>query len=1182
MRKRIGQIARGKFEYTKPLLSFSEEKIDIQVTEGLDYEGSFTISSSNKIKLRGVIYTTNSRMECLTPQFDGEEVKIRYRFKGRGLEEGNREEGVFVIVCSQCEYSLSFCATISKLYPECSTGLIKNLYDFSCLAKENWDEAYQIFYHKNFLNIINDKEVKEAMIYKGIIAAKPSKQNLEEFLIGIQKKNAINFTIEKDKASYSGITESLSEQLEIKKSSWGYIEIAVSTDAEFIRLSKTKVSTDDFIGSTYNFEYKIDANAMHGGRNFGRIYFKSPYESFALEITASQDEELEEVMESVRLQIQECKVGIMELYQAYRLKRIVTGVWANETIDILNHLHALDQNEPMYLLMKAQALIINRQRQEAEWILDDFKREWIDKKSPVWGYYLYLLTLMEREPTYVDKMTKEIEVIFYENPDSILLFWVLSFLQDQYYNNNARKLKAIEYWVLKGCSSPYLYLEAYYLIWQDPYLLTKLDTFELRVLRWAIRRKAMTKDIADQIFQIVELGKGFKPAVYKILCAAYEANPKPEYIGMICSYLIKGNRCRPEYHSWFEKGIELELRITGLYEAFMQSLDEREITSIPRIIQMYFQYDNTSLPYKKIAVLYNNIIAARNTAADVYQNYRRTMGRFAMDQARLGHMDDNLAVIYDDMLELGLINEDVAHSLSDIIFTNKLVVFDKKMVRAIVYQRQMKEPQIVPICEQVAYFSLFSSEYVILLEDEKGQRYISSVSYRLEKLMNAEKYLTKCIELAPDEISYIVKRFDSKKNYLTFVSEDKKYFKRLLFGKETSEEYKAMLVPEIIRFCQGQEYDEAIKEYMSNTDYSRLSQDSRKYLMDMQVWNHMYESACELVTEYGIDQIGSASKVALACFLIEQINGEKDEFLLELCRYTFLNNKYNDAILAYLCEYFDGPTDEMIGLWKAAKTFDIDTYELGERIVNQVIYTDVFVPDVYEVFAGYYDKGGREITVLAFISTVAHRYFVREQEVQKYVLEIIESRYIYEKELNDACRLALLKYISELEDRTTIQFKIQDELLAEYTRRNMNFGFYKKLDRSLVMKYHLYDKVFLEYRTDPASHVVLHYSRDEDGEDYIAEDMPDVYDGIFVKQFIMFFGEMIQYYITEEQGGRIEVTESSRLSNNDVYNEKDDSRYNLLNQMLISSTLQDETSLYYNMKQYEGFDEVTKKVFKLL
>ena len=128
----------------------------------------------------------------------------------------------------------------------------------------------------------------------------------------------------------------------------------------------------------------------------------------------------------------------------------------------------------MYLLMKAQVLIINRQRQEAEWILDEFKKDWADRKAPIWGYYLYVMTLMEREPSYVDRMTKEIEMIFHENPDSVLLFWVLSFLKEEYYNNNAQKLKAIEYWVMKGNTSPYLYLEAYYLIWQDPYLLTKL------------------------------------------------------------------------------------------------------------------------------------------------------------------------------------------------------------------------------------------------------------------------------------------------------------------------------------------------------------------------------------------------------------------------------------------------------------------------------------------------------------------------------------------------------------------------------------------------------------------------------------------------------------------------------------------------------------------------------------
>jgi hypothetical protein len=167
-------------------------------------------------------------------------------------------------------------------------------------------------------------------------------------------------------------------------------------------------------------------------------------------------------------------------------------------------------------------------------------------------------------------------------------------------------------------------------------------------------------------------------------------------------------------------------------------------------------------------------------------------------------------------------------------------------------------------------------------------------------------------------------------------------------------------------------------------------------------------------------------------------------------------------------------------------------------------------------------------------------------------------------------------------DISETRFAIEDELLAEYTCRNMYFAFYKKLDRRLVMKYQFFDKIFLEYRTDPRNHVVLHYSRDEDGENFIEEDMPDVYDGIFVKAFVMFFGEMIQYYISEEYANQVEVTQSNRLTNNDLYNEKNVSRYNLLNDMLISATLQEEERLYESMKNYAGFDEITRKAFTIL
>ncbi len=1180
MRKRMKQLARGKFEYAKPTLRISEEQIAFTVMEGDTYEGSFTLESDGDTKLRGIVYSTHPRMECLTPQFEGESVRIRYQFHSHGLQEGLSEKGNFVIVCSQNEISLSFCASISKKYAETSIGIVKNLYDFSQLAKANWSEAFQLFYHKSFSNVIKPNEIKEAMIYRGIMGAKPSNQNMEEFLIGIRKKDKISFDIDKNKFDIWGLEEEIKQSVEIKKSSWGYIEITASCDVDFVRMDKKKLCSEDFIGSVYSFDFYINPKELHAGKNYARISLSSVYETRTIELCVCAKEK-EEKPQQLTLQKKECQAGIMELYQAYRLKRIVTGVWANETIEILNHLHALEPEEPLYELMKAQCLIINRQRQEAEWLLDAFKREWLDRKAPLWGYYLYIMTLIEREPSYVDRLTKEIEGIFHENPDSVMLFWVLSFLKEEYFNNSALKLKSIEYWIMKGCSSPYLYLEAYYLISQDPYLLSKLDTFEIRVLRWAVRQRALTKDIAIQIFQIMETAKGFKPVLFDLLVAAYDVNPKPEYVGIICSYLIKGQQFDYKYHRWFELGIELELRITSLYEAYLLSMDERKIDSLPKIIQMYFQYDS-GLPYKKMAVLYNNIIAAKTGNPEVYQSYIRSMGKFAMEQILNGHMDDSLAVIYDDMLDLGVINEEIAKALSHIIFTHKAVVFDTHMVRAIVYQRQLKDPQIVPIVNNTAYFQLYSKEYVILFEDEQGHRFTGSIPHQLQSLMDAGKYLSKCMEYAPCQLPYLISYFDTRQNYLTFAKEDKDHFGALMFSDAISGEYKSLLLPEILRFYQINAYDGQVEEYLVKADYAQLEESTRRLAMELLVENHLFELAYELVLEYGMDYIGSAGKVALASFMIEKIQYEEDEFLLRLATVAFMAKKYNDKILRYLCRYYQGPSEDMLRLWKVAKDYNISVFELSERILVQTLYADNAPQSYMPVFASYYEAGGKDFVTLAYVTVCAERYFVQNETIDADLFVLIESRYLYDLELNDACKLALLRYYAGLNNLSEKQLRIEDELLAEYTRRNMHFAFYKRLAQELQLKYHLYDKVFLEYRANPHSHVMLHYSRDEDGDNFTREDMIDVYGGIFVKPFVMFFGETIQYYISEERGNQVEVTESNRIVNNDVYNKDDTSRYNLLNQMLISATLQEEQDLKETMKEYADLEEITKHVFQLL
>lgn len=1181
MRARIGQIAAGRFNGTKPILAFSEETIDLSVIEGRSEAGSFVIESTNQIKICGIVYSTNPRMECLNPHFEGEKVRIRYQFNSKGLTEGDTCEGKFVIVCNQIEYSLSFCARITRLYAEASTGAVKSLDDFTRLAASNWDEAYHLFYNRNFLNTIPYDNVYERLTYEGFACARPSGQNMEEFLIGVNKKQPVSISVDKSEEIFMASKEPQSGCFTITKDNWGYTEIRLRTDCEFIKLSKPVLTLDDFIGKTYLYEYIIDASAMHAGRNFGRIYIDGVYQSFTIDITAGVRDDDGSISDiAVTKDIKECMVGIMELYTSFRLKRIVTGVWANETISILNHLHALMPDEHMYELMKAQAFIINRQRQEAKWILDDFKHSNTDKKAPIWGYYLYLMTLLEREPSYVDNMTHEVELIFYENPDSVLLFWVLLFLRDQYFDDSAGKLKDIKYWVLRGCSSPYLYIEAYYLISQDPYLIKELSVFELRILSWAVKEKALTKELAGAIFEAVDLAGGFDNRVYELLTAAYEICPEAEYVGIICSYLIKGHKNDTCFHKWFELGIENKLRLTGLYESYLLTMNDRQISPVPKVIQMYFSFDN-KLPYRKLAVLYNNIIAAKETEPEVYHKYRKAMGRFAMDQVQLRHIDDNLAVLYEDMLELGFINEELSAAFSDIIYTHKLIVFDKRIVRAIIYQNEMKEPQIVPVTDQCAYFELFSNDYVILFEDSRGYRYVKSISYRLQRLMDAEKYLDRCISLSPDRPQYIVSHFKHVRDYSDFTKDDLKLFKPVFYSESFSDSYKAVMGYRILKYCQLHDYEDYVRPFLQSINFDTLQKDARKYLIDMLVSNRLYEKAYDMAMEYGIDMLAAASKVVL-CENALKVQHVDDDFMVQLAISAFKTGKYSDLVLKYLCENYTGPTDELINLWHAADKFSISSMKLDERILEQGIYTQIEPEKISDIFMEYYKRAGNEKLILAYISLVAHGYLHSGGCKADFIFDIIEKRFIGNRTLNDACQLALLKHFAEKTDITQAELEIEDTLLKYYIYNNMYFDFFARLEYRLLEKYFIYDKAFLQYESTPGTHVVLHYSRDEDGEEFNSEDMVEMYDGIYVKTFVIFFGELIRYYITEEHDNSIEVKESNRLTCNNIPGDNDHSRYNLINEMIISDTLSDETTLKSNIDEYKRLDAATKQLFKLI
>jgi hypothetical protein len=79
-----------------------------------------------------------------------------------------------------------------------------------------------------------------------------------------------------------------------------------------------------------------------------------------------------------------------------------------------------------------------------------------------------------------------------------------------------------------------------------------------------------------------------------------------------------------------------------------------------------------------------------------------------------------------------------------------------------------------------------------------------------------------------------------------------------------------------------------------------------------------------------------------------------------------------------------------------------------------------------------------------------------------------------------------------------------------------------------------------------------------------------MYDGIYVSDFVLFFGEQMQYYITEQNGEEEILTESGTIQKSDIIGGQLPGRFSLINDIMIGETLQD----------YDTVDNLIGEYFK--
>lgn len=1179
----MNRFIQGNFEYESGSLDFSCQKIELTMKQGEALQGNFTISSVGSTKAEGKIASSHLRMTCLTPSFHGEDITIFYSFHSKGMDEGEILRGEFNIVSNKGEYYLPFVVTIDHAVMESSMGKIKNLFHFANLAKTNWGEATRIFYSSEFPKILTGNDRQYYSAYLGLSKFRGNEQNVDEFLVEISKKQKTEYipmeeTIRID--TPIGISEG---KITITRNGWGYTFLEIETDGDFLTVEKKVLSDDDFLGNICSFSYRIDSSKLHAGNNYGYVRLYNSHfttDVFVLVINPI----FKSLSLGMKKEMRHLTLQLMEYYGAFRTKKVSANTWLMESVKIVDRMNTIDEYSVTARLFKAQLLITEERYNEAKWLLDHIETDIEGEKSSpeIWCYYLYLTTLYNREEGYVNEMTEEVESVYVRNPGNWRIAWLLLYLREEFSKSPSRKWIFLEHQFLENCTSPVLYMEAVALINANPTLLMKLTEFEIQILNYAAKNDILQRDVIIQIHYLVSKAKGYSHRLYFILQKSYEVMGDDETLQGICSILMKGNKAGEEYFKWYSLGVQRELRITRLYEFYMMSLPLEYDKELPKMVMMYFAY-HSELDYRKKALLYANVVKHQDESSDIARTYREPMEIFLVEQIKKGHINKQLAYLYKNMLTPFMLKKEYAEFLTPLLFTHLITVEQVEMKNVVLIYDKVKGESLFPIVNGTAYIPIYSSEYKILLQDGKGNRYSTNSLHTIEKLMIPGKYIKEIGEVVTNHIGLDLYLCENSKNYVSISEKNEQSFRRLWESDKTSSEYKKDIRLKLIQYYYDNDFIRQADDFLDKVHPEEMDTKERAAFIHYIVARGMLDKAFDWIKEYSEDQVETHTLVRLCSRILVRTEFAENEILLKVVFHAFKCGKYDENILKYLVAFYEGMTKDMRDIRKAAIEYNIDTQIICEKMIVQMLYSGSFVGEKNEIFQAYVKNGSKLLIEMAFLSHNAYEYFVKNRVMEASIFQHFTKLFYRGELFHEVCKLAYLKFYSENRELMgeEVEFLIR-QFINEFILDNKYFPFFQEYIDIVPQVEQLMDKTMIEYRANPKCKVVIHYvvqMDEETGGEYCKEEMVNMYEGIFVKSFILFFGEKLQYYITEEISGKELLTESGTIGKSDISQVVKESKFQILNDMVIGKTLQDYNTVNKLMDEYLKTEFMVDKLF---
>ncbi|MEG2731880.1 MAG: DUF5717 family protein, partial [Clostridium sp.] len=367
-----------------------------------------------------------------------------------------------------------------------------------------------------------------------------------------------------------------------------------------------------------------------------------------------------------------------------------------------------------------------------------------------------------------------------------------------------------------------------------------------------------------------------------------------------------------------------------------------------------------------------------------------------------------------------------------------------------------------------------------------------------------------------------------------------------------------------------------------NKDY--LSAKERSGVCETLIRQNYYTEAYNMICRYGAEEISTKQLLKLCTKMVLQKLFDEDDELLHMTYRVFSESKNDSVILDYLCEHFNGTVDQMYGVLIQAIKEHVETYDLEERLLAQMLFTgDTERMDkVFDLYASR--KKTNESIVKAYFTIKSMEYFMDEKTTEDKVFAYLEGAVNGSSDKDkvaDIYLLALTKYYSTLPELTDEQKNLCQTVVDVLIEAGMIFSYFKELAKFIIIPGNILDKEIIEYhgKKDVKPYLQLRILPEE--EEFHFEEMRPIYKGIYIREKVLFEGEIMEYRIEEETGGKTVIRSEGSVSCKEIVTRAPGNRFACLNEMSLSLDVKNENALLEKMEEYLEQDAVVNTLFTL-